>query len=82
MINVEVSPSGVTAEVRTSDTCDAPFVRRPRCRLAAVWQQALAAGTPRDMVARIAWLKDEKWFFDTELGGGGGSVSSFPDTCH
>jgi hypothetical protein len=82
MINVEVSPSGVTAAVRTSDTCDAPFVRHPHCRLAAVWQQALAAGTPRDMVARIAWLKDEKWFFDTELGGGGGSVSSFPDTCH
>jgi hypothetical protein len=47
-----------------------------------VWQQALATGTPRDMVARIAWLKDEQWFFDTELGGAGGKVSSFPDACH
>ncbi len=82
MINVDVSPSGVTAEARTSETCDAPFVRRPHCHLAAVWQQALATGTPRDMVARIAWLKDEQWFFDTELGGAGGKVSSFPDTCH
>jgi serine/threonine protein kinase len=82
MINVDVEPSGVTAEVRTSDTCDAPFVRRPRCHFAAVWQQATAAGTPHDMVARIAWLKDEQWFFDTELGGAGGKVSSFPDACH
>ena len=82
MINVDVEPSGVTAEVRTSETCDAPFVRRPRCHFAAVWQQAVATGTPRDMVARIAWLKDEQWFFDTELGGAGGKVSSFPDACH
>jgi serine/threonine protein kinase len=82
MINVDVSPSGVTAEVRTSDSCTAPFVRRPRCHFAAVWQQALAAGTPRDLVARIAWLKDEQWFFDTDLGGAGGKVSSFPDACH
>jgi serine/threonine protein kinase len=81
MINVDIEPTGITAEVRSSETCDAPFVRRPRCHFAAVWQQAVAAGTPRDMVARIAWLKDEQWFFDTDLGGAGGRVSSFPDTC-
>jgi hypothetical protein len=82
MVHIDVTPSGVTAEVRTSDRCDAPLVRRPTCHFAGVWKQALAAGTGRDVVARIAWLKDEKWFFDTELGAGNGSVSSFPDACH
>ena len=45
-----------------------------------MWKQALAAGAGRDVVARIAWLSDEKWFFDTDLGGeGGGTTTSFPD---
>ena len=82
MVHLEITPSGVEAEVRTSETCDAPLVRRPRCHFSGVWQQAIAAGTGRDVVARIAWLKDEQWFFDTDLGGGGGGVSSFPDACH
>jgi hypothetical protein len=83
MVHVEITPSGVEASVRASETCDAPLVRRPSCRFAGVWKQALAAGTGRDVVARIAWLQDEHWFFDTDLGGGGGGgVSTFPDTCH
>ena len=81
MIKVEVSPSAVTARVVSSETCDAPFVHHPRCHFTGVWQQALAAGTGRDLVARIGWLRDEQWFFDTDLGGTGGGVSSFPDRC-
>jgi hypothetical protein len=46
-----------------------------------VWNQALARGVPRDVVARIGWLFDETWFFDIDLAGKGGGVSSFADRC-
>jgi hypothetical protein len=83
IVHVEVSPSGVTAEIRKRSKCDERLVRRPSCHLPGVWKQALAAGVGRDVVARIAWLSDEKWFFDTDLGGeGGGTTTSFPDACH
>ena len=81
MVHVELAPTTVTVELHRSDTCDAPLVRRPSCHLAGIWQQAIAAGTGRDVVARIAWLKDESWFFDTDLDGRGGTTSSFPDRC-
>jgi serine/threonine protein kinase len=39
-------------------------------------------GAPSDMVARIGWLSDQQWFFDTDLAGtGAGGVSSFADDC-
>jgi hypothetical protein len=48
---------------------------------AAVGKHALAKGTPTDVVARIGWLFDESWFFDIDLAGKGGGVSSFADRC-
>ena len=34
------------------------------------------------LVARIGWLFDEKWFFDTDLGNSGtGGVTTFADQC-
>ncbi|MBC7975020.1 MAG: hypothetical protein H7138_08550, partial [Myxococcales bacterium] len=48
---------------------------------ASVWKQALAKGVPGDVVARIGWLFDESWFFDIDLAGNGGGVSSFADRC-
>jgi serine/threonine protein kinase len=81
MIHVEVEATRVVATVRTTEDCTAKLVRRPKCRFASVWKQARAAGTPDDLVARIAWLSDEQWFFDIDLEGKGGGVSSFPDRC-
>lgn len=65
----------------TSDSCDDRLIRAPRCSFASVWQQALAAGVAADLVARIGWLHDEKWFFDTDLAGTGGGVQTFADRC-
>jgi len=81
MIHVEIEPAGATATVRTSDDCTARIVRAPKCKLSSVWKQATAMGTPGDVVARISWLSDEKWFFDIDLEGKGGGVSTFPDRC-
>src|SRR5262249_38839823 len=80
-VHVEVGVREVTARLLTSDSCDARLVRAPRCGLASVWKQALAGGTPGDLVARVGWLFDEKWFFDIDLAGKGGGVSSFADRC-
>jgi len=82
MIHVEVSARQVTATIRRSDSCDAHLVHAPRCHYAGVWKQASAAGAPGDVVARIGWLFDEKWFFDTDLDGNGkGMTQSFADRC-
>ena len=82
MIHVEVSARQVTASIRQSDSCDAHLVHAPRCHYAGVWKQASAAGAPGDVVARIGWLFDEKWFFDTDLDGAGkGTTTSFADRC-
>jgi hypothetical protein len=82
MIHVEVSARQVTATLRQSDSCDAHLVHPPRCHYAGVWKQASAAGAPGDVVARIGWLFDEKWFFDTDLDGNGkGMTESLPDRC-
>ncbi len=80
-VSLELTPTTITASVRTSEDCDAKFVRMPRCSFASVWSKALAAGVPKDVVARIGWLFDEKWFFDIDLQGKGGGVSSFDDDC-
>jgi hypothetical protein len=80
-VSVELGPRTVSARVLRSDACDARLVHAPRCSLAAVWKQALARGTPADLVARIGWLFDETWFFDVDLAGKGGGVSSFADRC-
>jgi hypothetical protein len=81
MIHVEIGVREVTATVRTTEDCDDKIVRHPTCRFAGVWKHALANGTPNDVVARIGWLFDEQWFFDVDLEGKGGGVSSFPDHC-
>jgi hypothetical protein len=80
-VHVEVGVRAITARVLASDSCDARLVRAPRCPLASVWKQAQARGTPGDLVARIGWLHDETWFFDVDLAGKGGGVSSFADRC-
>ncbi|HET9627229.1 MAG TPA: hypothetical protein VFP84_37975, partial [Kofleriaceae bacterium] len=80
-VTVEVEPRAVTARVRSSDACDDRLIRAPRCSFAAVWKRALAKGVPGDVVARIGWLSDQTWFFDTDLAGRGGGVSSFADDC-
>ena len=81
-IHVEVTASGMTAAILDSD-CKAPFVRLPRCRFAQVWERALAANkATRDVVVRIGWLSDQKWFFDTDpYSSGKGGVESFADDC-
>jgi hypothetical protein len=81
MVYIEVGAREVTAKIRTSEDCDAKLVRHPSCKLAGVWKQALANGTPTDVVARVGWLFDEKWFFDVDLEGKGGGVSTFADRC-
>jgi serine/threonine protein kinase len=82
MVHVEVGATEVTATVRKNDDCNARLVRNPTsCRFAGVWKQAIANGTPTDVVARIGWLFDEKWFFDVDFEGKGGGVSTFPDRC-
>jgi serine/threonine-protein kinase len=81
MIHVEISATKAVATVRTNDACDAKLVHAPKCRFASVWKQAIAKGTATDIVARVAWLSDEQWFFDIDLEGKGGGVSTFPDRC-
>jgi len=82
MVHVEVGAQEITATVRTTEDCDDKLVRAPKCSFASVWKQAIANGTPgKDYVARVGWLFDEQWFFDIDLEGKGGGVSSFADRC-
>jgi hypothetical protein len=81
VIVVEVGATEVTATVRKREKCDDKLVRTPVCHFGGVWKQARANGTPADVVARIGWLFDEQWFFDVDLEGKGGGVSTFPDRC-
>jgi hypothetical protein len=83
MVHVEMSPASATASVRSSETCDARTQGPPRCHMPAIWKQALAAGTPSDYVARLGFLRDGTWFFDSDPDstGKGGSVSTFADRC-
>jgi hypothetical protein len=80
-VSVELGVRTISARVVSSDSCDARLVRPPRCSLASVWKQALAQGIPGDVIARIGWLFDESWFFDVDLAGKGGGVSTFADRC-
>lgn len=80
-VSVEVGVRELSARVLTSDSCDARFVRAPRCSFAAIWKLALAKGVSADLVSRIGWLSDESWFFDTDLAGNGGGVETFADRC-
>jgi len=82
MIHVEVTASGATATLRNNDTCNAKLVHAPRCHLPSIWKQAITSGIASDLVARIAWLSDEQWFFDADLDSSGSQpVKSFPDRC-
>jgi len=84
LVHVEVGPTAVVATLRTSETCTERIVHEPHCTFAQLFAQAKSmrlAGD--DIVVRIAWLFDEKWFFDTDpdaLGKGGG-VNSLVDRC-
>jgi hypothetical protein len=82
MIYVELEATQVTARIVENDECNDNLVRLPKCKLADVWKQALAIGVPGDHVAKISWLFDEKWFFDSDLGhSGSGETTSFEDRC-
>jgi serine/threonine protein kinase len=81
IVHVEVGAREVVATIRKSEDCNAKLVRTPTCKFAGVWKQAIANGTPTDVVARVGWLFDEKWFFDVDLEGKGGGVSTFVDRC-
>lgn len=81
MVYVEVGTHEITARIRTSEDCDARLVPHPKCRFTGLWKQALAQGVASDNVARIGWMSDAKWFFDTELSGKAGGVSTFADRC-
>jgi hypothetical protein len=84
LVHVEIGTSQAVATSRTSETCTERIVRVPHCTFAQLFAQAKAQGKASDdIVVRIAWLFDEKWFFDTDpdtLGKGGG-VNSFADRC-
>src|SRR5262245_48245693 len=83
-VHVEVTPTQIVAELRTSETCTERIVRKPRCTFAQLWARAKADHkVDNDMVVRIGWLYDEKWFFDTDPDtiGHGGGVNSFEDKC-
>jgi serine/threonine protein kinase len=82
MIYVELEAKRITARIVTNDECSDRLVRMPRCKFAEVWAQALAAGVPKDFVAKVSWLYDEKWFFDADLANNGdGETTSFEDRC-
>jgi serine/threonine protein kinase len=84
LVHVELEPSQAIASVRNSETCTENIVRVPHCTFGQLFALAKAQGKASDdIVVRIAWLFDEKWFFDTDpdtLGKGGG-VNSFADRC-
>ena len=64
------------ATSRTSETCTERFVRAPHCTFAQLFAQAKAQGKASDdIVVRIGWLFDEKWFFDTDLEPSGRAVA-------
>ena len=87
LIEVELTTSGLTAQVRRSTrNCGERIVRPPHCAFAWVRAQAHAAGVPDDFALRIAWLSDEKWFIDSDPYSSGArtgsSVTSVADSCH
>ena len=82
MIYVELHARHVVVRIVDNDECDDKLVRDPKCSLASVWKQALAMGVPPQHVAKIGWLFDEKWFFDSDLDNSGrGETTSLPDKC-
>jgi serine/threonine protein kinase len=84
LVHIEVMPTQIVAQLRTSETCTEKIVRRPRCSFAQVWAIAKAAHkVDNDMIARVGWFLDETWFFDTDPDTirNGGGVNSFADQC-
>jgi len=81
MIHVDVSRAKVSAYVVTTDDCDDNLVRPPRCNLADVWKQAKLMSFGGE-VAKISWLFDEAWYFDSDLkNDGSGDSSTISDVC-
>jgi serine/threonine-protein kinase len=82
MVYIELEPKRIVARVVTSDECNDKLVRDPKCKLATVWKKAIEAGAPKDHVAKIGWLFDEKWFFTDDIANNGDGVTeSFADQC-
>ncbi|MEJ7599968.1 MAG: protein kinase [Kofleriaceae bacterium] len=81
MVRVEVGRTKVQAVVVTTDDCDDNLVRAPRCTLADVWKQAKLMSFGGE-VAKISWLFDEAWYFDSDLkNDGSGASSTIQDVC-
>jgi serine/threonine-protein kinase len=81
VVHVDVTRTKVTAYVVTTDDCDDNFVRVPRCNLADVWKQAKLMSFGGE-VAKISWLFDEAWYFDSDLANDGkGDSSTIQDVC-
>jgi hypothetical protein len=83
LVFVEPGPREVIATIHDSmKNCKERLIRAPHCSMASVWKQALGLGVPSNFVAKIGWLFDEKWFFDTDLAGDGkGTTTSLSDQC-
>ncbi len=83
MIYVELFATKVEATIHANDKCNQRLIRHPRCTFAQLWAKAAADHlVSGNMVVRIGWLFDEKWFFDTDpdmLGKGG--VNTLEDAC-
>jgi serine/threonine-protein kinase len=84
IVHVEVTAKEISAVIRESDTCSERLIHHPHCTFAQLMTRAKADKIMTDnIVARVGWLFDEKWFFDTDpdtLGKGGG-VHSLDDHC-
>lgn len=83
-VMVTVSATAITTQkraLRIDEDCRWPLRPNPRCPLARVWRMALQAGADERAIAKIAFLSDGKWFFDTALDGRPGLTSSYDDSC-
>jgi hypothetical protein len=80
-ISVEVGATEITATVLDDDECDNKLPRAPRCTFVQVRSKARAAGVADDLHARVGWMSDGTWFFDTDFAGNGGGQTSVDDVC-
>lgn len=57
------------------------ILRAPRCNFVQVRTKARALGVADDLIARVGWMSDGTWFFDTDFRGTGGVQTSVEDDC-
>ena len=70
----------LTAASALDPNCRAQIRGLPRCTLAEVWARARETGADPETVAKIAFLDDGRWFFDTDFAKPGGTAE-FSDDC-